>query len=420
MANQFFSLEQCYRFLNLPVGASLEEVEETYRRQIQGMLQTGRKQELKQLQRVYQQLKTHLQDEQTPYGAPDWKMRLQQRLEAEGCTVKVDTQKGLRVMFDVTRGGKRHTLTAIAYHCIRQIAPPEVDQVTMYGMTGKRKFAWKETFNLSETQVTQEDLDLFSFDSRVNYLFAFPIAFILAIIIHHLKVLLFLLLGTRIWIHEFGHSTIAWLAGYRSLPLPIGVALTIPQRSLFVYFGILILLGLLFWSGWRENKRFPMVLAGGIAIAQFMITWLVPSHTKEMWITFGGVAGEFYLSAFLMFSFYFSLPEKWRWDFGRYLVLIIAASGFWENFHFWNNIKTGQESIPFGSLLGGQGDAGGDMNKLIFDYHWDPRVLVATYHYLGILCLLFLFGIYLYFILQKSRPLLLAWKYQLWYWVISR
>ncbi|NEO26437.1 MAG: hypothetical protein F6K03_05940 [Kamptonema sp. SIO4C4] len=129
-----------------------------------------------------------------------------------------------------------------------------------------------------------------------------------------------------------------------------------------------------------------------------------------MWITFGGVAGEFYISTFLMASFYFSLPDKWRWDAAHYLVLVIAASSFWQSFWFWTHVKTGRESIPFGTLLRGRGDSAGDMNKLIFEHNWNPTDLVNTYSGLGNLCLLVLIGLYLYFLIRQNKAFLFGLK----------
>ncbi|MDB9311878.1 hypothetical protein PN462_02100 [Spirulina sp. CS-785/01] len=409
-------LEQCYRVLALPTDASLEEIESAYLKQVQTQLSQGEKGELHRLQKAYETLKAHYQQKASEgtetEGAESYYLKqLQQRLETQGKRVQVDIQGDcLRVMFDVRASGNRHQLMALTYHVLQQIPPPHLDCIKVYGMKSKRKFAWREEFNLSASQLTSEDLNLFSFKSRLNNILAFPLALILAVIINNVGVLYMLFLGFHIWIHEFGHSTMAWLSGHRSLPLPIGVAFSSHEPSLFVYFGLLILFVLLFYAGSRNNQRFPMILAVSFAILQFILTWLIPDHKTQMLITFGGVAGEFYLSTFLMASFYFSLPDKWRWDAARYLVLVIAASSFWHSFWFWTHIKAGQESIPFGSLLGGRGDSGGDMNKLIFDYHWNPSDLVNTYTGLGNLCLLILVGLYGYFLIRQNKAFFFGLK----------
>lgn len=162
----------------------------------------------------------------------------------------------------------------------------------------------------------------------------------------------FLLRGVKTWFHEFGHATIAWLSGRRAIPLPFGWTNIEPNRSLFVYCAILFLLLLLFW-----------------------MTWLMSPRTFNMLLAFGGVGGEFYLCAFFMVSYFFSLPEYFRtplagrlwrllrkaeqWDFYRFPVVLGAAFTFWDNVGFWGKINQGQASIPWGSLWGGPNHSGG-------------------------------------------------------------
>lgn len=77
---------------------------------------------------------------------------------------------------------------------------------------------------------------------------------LLGIFMNALPLVNAMLFGVKIWFHEFGHAIIAWLAGRRAIPLPIGWTNVDLERSLFVYFGILILLGLLFgWGDARAN-----------------------------------------------------------------------------------------------------------------------------------------------------------------------
>ena len=53
-------------------------------------------------------------------------------------------------------------------------------------------------------------------------LFWFPVVSILAMFCNAFPLTHFLLIGLRIWLHEWGHATIAWLSGYRAIPLPFG------------------------------------------------------------------------------------------------------------------------------------------------------------------------------------------------------
>jgi hypothetical protein len=139
-------------------------------------------------------------------------------------------------------------------------------------------------------------IDPLSFDSPLVNALAPPLVAGLAIVVSRTP-LGFLLQGFHVWIHEFGHAIIGWMTGHRALPLPIGWTPISLEKSNFVYFGLLFLLVLMFVAGARERKIWPMVLAVVLAMAQAYMTWRLPQATAEMWIAFGGVGGELYLSA---------------------------------------------------------------------------------------------------------------------------
>lgn len=79
-----------------------------------------------------------------------------------------------------------------------------------------------------------------------------------------------------------------------------------------------------------------MGLAVGLALLQFYLTWFTSSYTFEMLLTFGGIGGEFYLSSLLIGGFYLRLPDRWRWDFWRFIALGVAANTFWNSFWQWH------------------------------------------------------------------------------------
>jgi hypothetical protein len=98
------------------------------------------------------------------------------------------------------------------------------------------------------------------------------------------------------------------------------------------------------------------------------MTWRMPEYRADLWLSFGGVAGEFCLSTLLMALFYVHLPDKFRWGVCRYLFLFLGASTFLNIFLFWRRVQAGTESIPWGSMVQGEEDAGGDMNILVVVY----------------------------------------------------
>ncbi|NER82360.1 MAG: hypothetical protein F6K42_22910, partial [Leptolyngbya sp. SIO1D8] len=262
-------------------------------------------------------------------------------------------------------------------------------------------------FAMPQRGLSKEDTDLLSFQNRYSSAIIFPLLSVLAIGLNMMPITKFLLRGIKIWFHEFGHATVAWLSGRRAIPLPLGWTNFDPNRSILVYLLILSLFGLLFWMGRREKKRWPMVLAVVCALLQFLMTWLNSVETFDVLFSFGGIGGEFYLCAFLMVSFFFSLPDYFRWDFYRFPVVIGAAFTFWDNVWFWRQIDRGQASIPWGSLWGGANDSGGDMNRLV-QYGWSSQQIIDTYNFLGGCCLIAVLGTYLYFAFKQNRTALFA------------
>jgi hypothetical protein len=144
-------------------------------------------------------------------------------------------------------------------------------------------------------------------------------------------------------------------------------------------------------------------LAVGLALLQAFMTWRLPQTTAEMWIAFGGVGGEFYLSAAMVGLFYFQFPEKFRWGGCRYVFLFIGAGSFFATFTRWWGIYRGEEGIPYGSMINGEEDAGGDMNGLHDEFDWSQHDIIYTYHHLGNACLAVMIGLWIFFALRLDR-----------------
>jgi hypothetical protein len=213
----------------------------------------------------------------------------------------------------------------------------------------------------------------------------------------------FFLKGFHVWMHEFGHAVPAWLAGWRATPLPIGWTPVDPVHSNFVYFGVLLLLVILFVAGAVERKIWPMLAAVAIAGLQYYMTWRLPEARKEFWMVFGGVGGEFALSTLFMMAFWVQLPEKFRWGACRYVFFLIGATAFLNIWVRWGDIYRGLEEIPFGSMINGEEDAGGDMNRLMDDYGWKKFDIRRNYRLLGLGCWVALGVMWLLFVLRLNR-----------------
>ncbi len=213
----------------------------------------------------------------------------------------------------------------------------------------------------------------------------------------------FFMTGFHVWTHELGHSSAAWLSGYKATPLPIGWTPIEGEQSLFVYFGVLFLFGVLAAAGWRESR--PAAVAAAVlgAVLQAWMTWRLPPHTREFWHIYGGVGGQFYLGALMMAAFFVPLPDWFKWGWCRYLVFFAGASTLLDISDLWRDVYRGVEEIPFGSLLHGEEDAGGDMNRLMDDFGWTMAQIRRSYYLLGLGCWLALAATYAWFTLRLDR-----------------
>jgi hypothetical protein len=241
-----------------------------------------------------------------------------------------------------------------------------------------------------------------SFDSPVVNALGPPLVAGLAILFR-ISPLGFLLEGFHVWVHELGHASVAWLSGRPALPLPIGWTNVEHGKSHVLYLALLVLLVAMAVAGWREKRAWPIVMAAALFVAQTYMTWFLPEDRARMWMIFGGVGGEFYIAAAMVGLFYVQFPEKFRWGGCRYVSLFIGAGSFYESYSFWRKVKYGLEGIPYGSMINGEDDGGGDMNILADDYHWTQHQIIFTYNHLADACLVALVAVYAVYNLRLNR-----------------
>jgi len=246
------------------------------------------------------------------------------------------------------------------------------------------------------------EFPLFAFDRWAVNTFVPPLLLALVFAVN-LSPLKFLLAGFQVWTHEFGHAVPSWLAGWRATPLPLGWTPVEQEHSNFVYFGVLLMFVILFLAGWRERKVWPMLAAVGLAALQFHLTWRLPEPRKEFWMVAGGVGGEFVLGTLLMMAFWVQLPEKFKWGYCRYVFFLLGATAFLNIWWHWRDVYRGLEEIPFGSMINGEEDAGGDMNRLMDDYGWTKFRIRRTYWLLGGWCWAALGAMWLLFALRVNQ-----------------
>ncbi|MBL1209760.1 J domain-containing protein [Geminocystis sp. GBBB08] len=407
------TFEECYKILNLTSEATLPDIEESYYKLVGEKLKTGNKQDLIDLKHAHSQLIQFYQNDQENQINKEKKeydnyltKTINHQLKNLGIKIKVISYpQYLQVVINNVKIVKKEVLTKIIYDNLKHILKDAERAVIISNFDHKNNLIWEEKLKIctgiNAHKAQKYNTAILLAEAKINTnTYALPIAFLMAFVINFVEPLAwFISMG----VHEFGHGTIAWFSGYRAMVTFAGTIIS-DDRSLFVYFGILTLLFLTFYSGWKERKKNTMIISVILVIIQFILTWKTSYTNYQMLLYFGGIGGEFYLSTLLIISFYWRLPDRFYWEFWRFIALIIGATSFWGSFTKWHRISVGKEQIPWGTFWGGRGDSGGDLNVLNHEVGWSINQIINTYNTLGFICLLIITGIYLYF-LWKSNPI---------------
>ena len=201
-------------------------------------------------------------------------------------------------------------------------------------------------------------------------------------------------------VHELGHATVAWFCGYNAIPT-VWKTITASERGLaatvLVFAGIVALYNYgrrTLRSGWR-------VFAAGLLILQVTGTFLVGERTADELIVFGGDAGGMVLATLLMGSFYFGSDTQLYRGGLRWGFLFIGAAAFADMFMTWWRALGDRLAVPYG-LTGGEPT---DAFKLINYHTWSWEQLIGRHVAVGVICLAFLFVLYVWGLRQANRLL---------------
>jgi hypothetical protein len=240
------------------------------------------------------------------------------------------------------------------------------------------------------------------FDDPWVNLLALPCALLLSWLVSLTTLGRLLLYPVQIQFHELGHAIFAWLSSRAALPLPFGFTFWREDKSLFTGACVLFLLGVLAYRGFHEGRRFAVALAGLLLAVFTTLTLIVHNDTSLMLMIAGGIAGELTLTTLAIVAFFFPMPDRLRWDFFRFLVLVPAVGVWLEGARLWRGVVRGQRELPMGSIRSAT-DGSGDLDRLIADHHFTPEGLGDGYYALVVVTGLILVLTYGWFAYRSLR-----------------
>ena len=224
----------------------------------------------------------------------------------------------------------------------------------------------------------------FAYDQGVGNLIGVPLALVLAWLFCSTSLGNMFASMVGMAFHELGHASIAWLSSRFAVPLPF-FTFHLEEQSLLM--GLLVG-GLLCWStyqSWREDNRFAIGISVALLLVFLVFSLGVSGHRSLMWGTLSGALGELVFGSFLLIAFFFPMPDRARWDFWRWFVLVPASLTYVHALKLWRTVSADVSLMPWGSALGSDSD--GDMNRLVKTYGWGANELADFYLGAGYLCL---------------------------------
>jgi len=391
--------------------SNIEDIDHSYYQLIGEKLKTGNKEDLINLKQAHSQLIEYYQIKQENNDEIENNRYqkflanlINKQLKSIDIRVKLELDSThFNIILNNINSQKKTGIVKLIYDILKQKLKDAETSVIISSFDHKNNLIWQEKITICtgiyahKAKNYNTEILLQEAETNTNT-YALPIAFLIAFIITFIEPLTWII---TMLVHEFGHATIAWLSGYRAMVTFAGTIIS-PTKSFFVYFGILILIGLTFYKSWKEGKKTIMIVSIILAIIQFIFTWNISYSTYQMLLYFGGIGGEFYLSTLLIIAFYWRLPNKFYWEFWRFFALIIGVTTFWGSFTKWHRISIGKDQIPWGTFWGGRGDSGGDLNVLNNDVGWSINQIINTYNTLGYICLLIILFTYLYFVWKSN------------------
>ena len=236
---------------------------------------------------------------------------------------------------------------------------------------------------------------------------AFPGAIAISLLAKLLVLPAWPLTYLRVWLHEFGHATIAWCGSRAATPLALSSQFAWTShntgKSMFVYVCFLFLIGVMLFVGWTRRAWLMFAFAVALFAAQTLFNWFLPDKYWEITVLFFGCGGEMVLGTLLVVAFYYHFPPRLHWEFFRFVALIVGMYALLDASILWFKVKGDPNLMPWGTGIWGRGDANGDLNRLHALHGWSKQQITQRYLVTAGLCWLSVVGHYAFYYLKSLR-----------------
>jgi Zn-finger nucleic acid-binding protein len=176
--------------------------------------------------------------------------------------------------------------------------------------------------------------------------------------------------------HELGHAAASWISSRIAVPLPF-FTIWYDDQSWLMGSVVAAVLGWFAFHTYREKNRFMFGVTCVMTVGWLIATFLISPATTLMWQIMAGGLGEIFFGSFILIAFHFPLPDRFRWDFWRYLAVIPGSICFAQALTLWRKASKDLSQMPWGSAIGAESD--GDMNRLVNHFGWNATELAEFY-----------------------------------------
>jgi hypothetical protein len=172
--------------------------------------------------------------------------------------------------------------------------------------------------------------------------------------------------------HELGHTLAGWMGGQIAIPT-YGFTLTFGHSGAF-FFCFIATISFGIWKTREHEYFYLMTVLCLMGISAMILGTVSTTAFRQMIFVIGGYLGEALLSTFLICGFYYKFPERLRWDFFRYPIVLIAFVVLFKSHNLWSLAQKSTGHLPMGGSILSESDQS-DTEKLLDSGYWTGKTL---------------------------------------------